>query len=47
METEITRLTLLAAFVTAFVLALIFTPAAIKLAPKIGAMDIQIGRAHV
>lgn len=40
METEITRLTLLAAFVTAFVLALIFTPAAIKLAPKIGAMDI-------
>ena len=37
---EITRLTLLAAFVTAFVLALIFTPAAIKLAPKIGAVDI-------
>lgn len=37
---EITRLTLLAAFVTAFVLALIFSPAAIKLAPKIGAIDI-------
>lgn len=40
MDLEITRLTLLAAFVTAFVLALIFTPAAIRLAPKIGAMDI-------
>ncbi len=37
---EITRLTLLAAFVTAFVLALIFTPVAIKLAPRIGAVDI-------
>lgn len=37
---EITRLTLLAAFVTAFVLALIFTPVAIRLAPRIGAVDI-------
>ena len=37
---EITRLTLLATFVTAFALALIFSPAAIKLAPKIGAMDV-------
>ena len=37
---EITRIMLLAAFVTAFVLSLIFSPVAIKLAPKIGAMDI-------
>ncbi|MEE0740874.1 MAG: MraY family glycosyltransferase [Emergencia sp.] len=37
---EITRLTLLAAFVTAFVLALVFSPIAIKIAPKIGAIDI-------
>lgn len=37
---EITRLTLLAAFVTALVLALIFSPVAIKIAPKIGAIDI-------
>jgi len=37
---EITRLTLLAGFVTAFVLALIFTPVAIRLAPRIGAVDI-------
>ena len=37
---EITRLTLLAAFVTALVLGLIFSPVAIKIAPKIGAIDI-------
>lgn len=37
---EITRITLLAAFVTSFVLALIFSPVAMKLAPKIGAMDV-------
>ena len=37
---EITRITLLAAFVTSLVLALIFSPVAMKLAPKIGAMDI-------
>lgn len=37
---EITRLTLLAAFVTALVLAMIFTPVAIRIAPKIGAIDI-------
>ena len=37
---EITRLTLLAAFVTAFALALLFTPVAIKIAPKIGAIDV-------
>lgn len=37
---EITRITLLAAFLTAFALALIFTPVAIKIAPKIGAVDI-------
>ena len=38
---EITRIMLLAAFVTAFVLSLIFSPVAIKLAPKIGAMDLE------
>ncbi|MCI5686910.1 MAG: undecaprenyl/decaprenyl-phosphate alpha-N-acetylglucosaminyl 1-phosphate transferase [Emergencia sp.] len=37
---EITRLTLFAAFVTAFALALLFTPVAIKIAPKIGAIDV-------
>lgn len=37
---EITKLTLVAAFITSAVLAMIFSPVAIKLAPKIGAMDI-------
>ncbi|MGC2871757.1 glycosyltransferase family 4 protein [Ihubacter sp. mB4P-1] len=37
---EITRLTLLGTFALAFVLAFVFSPAAIKLAPKIGAMDV-------
>lgn len=37
---EITRLTLFAAFVTSFALALLFTPVAIKIAPKIGAIDV-------
>ena len=37
---EITRLILLAAFGVAFLLSLAFTPVAIRLAPKIGAMDI-------
>lgn len=37
---EITRLTLAAAFITSAVLAMIFSPVAIKLAPRIGAMDI-------
>ncbi len=37
---EITRVVLFAAFATAFLLSLAFSPVAIKLAPKIGAMDI-------
>lgn len=37
---EISRITLFSAFITSAVIALIFSPVAIKLAPKIGAMDI-------
>lgn len=37
---EITRVILFGAFALAFVLSLAFSPAAIRLAPKIGAMDI-------
>lgn len=37
---EITKLTLIAAFGTAFVLALVFSPIAIKIAPKLGAVDV-------
>lgn len=37
---EITKVTLLLSFVTAFILALAVSPIAIKIAPKIGAVDI-------
>lgn len=37
---DITRITLFAAFVTSLAVALIFSPVAIKIAPKIGAIDV-------
>ena len=39
--------TLWATFVTAFVLAFVFTPIAIKIAPKIGAIDIPKDTRHM